>query len=465
MFSHGLAFGMIKRENEMLGEQHAAVLLVDREPAPSREIISYLGDRGYHVEWVDDAEKAFNRLDARFFDVLIAELSIHRVDGMRLMNVARERNPDVCVVFIAGPADIERATEALREGAYDFQTKPINLGKLEAVIRRGLAHQRLVMERHELQRRLDEHYGLGSLVGNSRAMLLVYNAVRKSAQTDDPVLIQGEPGTGKDLIALSLHNNSMRRDETFVSAHCGGLPERRMNAELFGVGAGGGAPGRPGRVELADRGTLYLDEVGDLTPAQQDRILQLLDGRGICREGSTRRVSAQVRILASTSRSLASTGFSGELFDRLRGVFIEVPPLRERREDIPMLAQHFLREAGLVHGIQGMAITANALDLLMRYDWPGNVRELRNTIEGMAVAARGGRPLDVGDVPPHIRRGAAPQGSEIRIPVGTGMAAIERMAIEETLRHCGYNKEACARTLGIGLRTLYRKLRQYQMEK
>lgn len=447
----------------MPDERHAAVLLVDRDPAPSREIMSYLNDRGYQVEWVDDAEKAFNRLDARFFDVLVTELTIHRVDGMRLMAVARERNPDVCVIFIAAPPDIERATEALREGAYDFQTKPVNLGKLEAVIRRGLAHQHLVMERHELQRRLDEHYGLGSLVGNSRPMLLVYNAVRKAAPTDTPVLIQGEPGTGKDLIALSLHNNSARRDEAFVAAHCGGLPDREMDAELFGLG-GASSPGRPGRVELADRGTLYLDEVGDLTPAQQERMLHLVDGKGARREGGVRRVPVQVRVLASTSRPLAPPAFREDLLERLRGVFIEVPSLRDRREDIPMLAQHFLRETSLVRGIPNIAIAPNALDLLMRYDWPGNVRELRNVVEGMAIGARSGRPLDVGDVPPHIRRGVAPQGHEIRIPVGTSMEAIERMAIEETLRFCGYNKEDCARTLGIGLRTLYRKLKQYQGE-
>ncbi|MCX5757305.1 MAG: sigma-54 dependent transcriptional regulator [Candidatus Hydrogenedentes bacterium] len=447
----------------MPDERHATVLIVDHDPEPSREILSYLNDRGYQVEWVGDAEKAFNRLDARFFDVLVTELTIHRVDGMRLMAVARERNPDICVVFIAAPPDTERATEALREGAYDFQTKPVNLGKLEAVIRRGLAHQRLVMERHELQRRLDEHYGLGSLVGNSRPMLLVYNAVRKAAPTDAPVLLQGEPGTGKDLIALSLHNNSARRDEAFVAVNCGGLPERQMDAELFGHG-GGAASARPGRVELADHGTLYLDEVGDLTPAQQERVFHVIDGKGVRREGDARRVSVQVRVLASTSRPLTPPAFREDLLERLRGVFIEAPALRDRREDIPLLAQHFLREASRVRGIPNAVIAPKALDLLMRYDWPGNVRELRNTLEGMAIGARGGRPLDVGDVPPHIRRGVAPQGNEIRIPVGTPMDAIERMAIEETLRACGYNKEACARTLGIGLRTLYRKLKQYQGE-
>ncbi len=434
-------------------EINAAVLLADRDPADSREILSYLGDRGYAVEWVDNAEKAFNRLDARLFDVVITELNLHRGGGMRVMSVAKDRNPDVCVVFIADHPDIELATEAVRQGAYDFQTKPLNLGKLDAVIERGLAHQRLVLEQHELRRRVDEMYGLGNLLGNSRQMVKVYNAVRKAAPTKTPVLIQGEPGTGKDLIAMAIHNNGPRRDDPFVKVHCGGLQDERGSVELFGAG---GAGSQQGRVELADGGTLYLDEAGELSRDQQEDIVRAIDEQRVQRVGDRRFIRIDVRIVAATSR----TG-QGVLFDRLRESAIAAPPLRERREDIPILVHHFLREAGRSSGAPVTGITRNASDLLQRYDWPGNVRELKNIVEGMAVLVKDVRALDVGDIPEQIRRGAAAMTGEIRLPVGITMREVEKAVIEETLKACAYRKEACAKTLGIGLRTLYRKLDEY----
>ncbi|MBI4557378.1 MAG: sigma-54-dependent Fis family transcriptional regulator, partial [Candidatus Hydrogenedentes bacterium] len=198
----------------------ASVLLVDRSPTLAREIIAFLEARGFAVEWVDDGEKAYNLLDSRPFDVLVTDLNIHRINGMRLMAVAKDRNPEVCVIFIAEVLDIELATEAMRQGAYDFQTKPLNLGKLEAVIQRGVGHQRLVLEQHELRRRLDEQYGLGKVIGKTPLMVKLYNAIRQIAPTKATVLIQGENGTGKDLIAQSIHNNSPRRDAPFVTLNC-----------------------------------------------------------------------------------------------------------------------------------------------------------------------------------------------------------------------------------------------------
>lgn len=440
----------------------AAVLLVDRDPTVGRVILSFLTDRAYAVEWVDDGEKAFNRLDSRLFDVLVAELNIDRVDGMRLMSVAKDRNPDVCVVFIADHPDIELATEAMRQGAYDFQTKPVNLGKLDAVIQRGLAHQHLVLEQHELRRRLDEQYGLGNVVGNSRQMVKVYNAVRRAAPAKTPVLIQGESGTGKDLIALAIHNNGPRRDDPFVKVHCGGLPDARGMIDLFGA-ASSGAGAQQGRVELADGGTLYLDEVGDLTPAQQQGILRVIEERRVQRVGDKRFIAVDVRVIGASSRPLGGAPFQGALCQRLREVTITAPPLRERREDIPLLVHHFMREASRESGMPVGDITRNASDLLMRYDWPGNVRELKNIVEGMVVLVKGSRSIDVSDVPQQVRRGVAPVVNEIRVSVGTTMREVEKSVIEETLRACAYRKEVCARTLGIGLRTLYRKLKEYDI--
>lgn len=446
-------------------EISVAVLLVDPDPEIGRDILAFLSRRHYEVEWVDNGEKAFNRLDSHHFDVLVTELSARRVDGLRLMAVAKERNPDICVVFITQHAEIERATEAMRQGAYDFQLKPVNLGKLDAVIQRGIAFQRLVLQQHELRRRLDEHYGLGSLVGNSRQMVRVYDVVRQAARMNTPVLIQGESGTGKDLIAQAIHNNSPRRDEPFAKVQCGGSPESQVDADLFGYVAGayrGATAAEPGRIELADKGTLYLDEVGELNSAQQAALLDVIARKQVRRIGGFKASSVDVRVLASTSRPLASGEFLEDLYALLRAVVVEVPALRDRPEDIPLLVEYFVRVASRANGQEPPGITRNALDLLMRYDWPGNVRELKNIAEGMLLTARSGRQLDVTDIPEHIRTGARAREDEIRIALGTPMSHVERTVIEENLKACGFNKERCAKRLGIGLRTLYRKLKEYE---
>lgn len=448
----------------------ADVLLVERVPETARHIMSYLDEHGYAVEWVDDGEKAFNRIDDRSYDVLITELNAHRIKGMRLLELALERSPEMCVILITEEPDVELATEAMRQGAYDFQTKPVNLGKLEAVIQRGLGRMRLMLEQHELKRRLDEQYGLGSLVGKSRPMVKVYNAVRQIAPSKSTVLIQGETGTGKDLVAQAIHNNSPRRDAPFVKLNCAAIPEALVESELFGhvPGAFTGADQiRKGRFELADTGALFLDEVSELSPALQAKLLRVLEYQQFERLGDSRTLTVDVRLIAATNRPLRQMVeqglFRDDLYYRLRVVVIEIPALRDRREDVPLLVHHFIREACETNGKRIDGITRGAMDVLGRYDWPGNVRELRNIIEGMVIMARSGHRLDVDDVPGHIRRNTVPEVSEIRIPTGATMEQVERIVIQETMKVCGFNKEACAKTLGIGLRTLYRKLKQYDI--
>ena len=448
----------------------ATVLLVDRDPAIARDIMAYLSERGYEVEWVDDGEKAYNHLDGHQVDVLITDLNSQRIDGMRLMAVAKDRNPEICVVLITEEPDVELATEAMRQGAVDFQTKPLNLGKLEAVIEQALGRQKLVLEQHELKRRLDERYGLDNLVGQSRQMTRVYEAVRQIAPTRGSALIRGETGTGKDLIAQAIHNNSPRRDAPFVKLNCANLPEALVESELFGHVSGaftGAVQKRTGRFEVADKGTLFLDEIGELSLPLQAKLLRVLEQQQFERLGDNRTITVDVRLIAATNRPLEKmmeTGqFRDDLYYRLRVVSIEVPPLRNRREDIPLLADHFLKEARETHGKAVEGISRKALDVLMRYDWPGNVRELKNIIEGMVIMSRAGSALDLQDVPEYLRHTTAPEVSEIRIPTGVTMKDVERIVIEETMKLTGHNKEACARTLGIGLRTLYRKLKEYDI--
>jgi DNA-binding NtrC family response regulator len=444
------------------------VLVVEHDPVLSRELRAFLADCGYETAWADTGEKAFNQLDRRSFDAMVAELGVPHGSGMRLMTVARERNPEICVVFIVDPAEVERGTEAMRQGAYDFQAKPVNLGKLDAVLRRGVEHQRLVLVQHGLRRRLDERYGLGNLVGQSRQMIQVYNAVRQVIPTDTSVLIQGEPGTGKELIAQAIHNNSSRRDEPFVTFDCTSMPAKLQELRLLGQAADPARerPAWQGCLDLADRGTLFLDEAWALSSPLQEQLLHTIEEGYYERPGAAQRIAVDVRVVTATTHPLderVRAGlFNERLWHALTKVVIPVPALRDRPEDIPLLVEHLGRSSSRREdAFPGM--TGNAIDLLERYAWPGNVRELRNVVEGMTAAARGERMLDVGDVPSHIRRETASGANEIRIPVGAPMSEVERLVIEQTMKACEYKKEACAKTLGIGLRTLYRKLKEYDI--
>jgi DNA-binding NtrC family response regulator len=435
-----------------------------------QKTMTFLTDRGYDVEWVDDGEKAFNRLDTRFFDVVVTELNIDRVDGIRLMAVARERNPDICVVFTTSKPDIELATEAMRQGAYDFQIKPLNMDKLEVVIQRGLAYQQLVLEQIALKRRLDERFGLASLVGRSRQMVHVYSAVREIGPTNETVLIYGEPGTDKDLIAQAIHNSSPRRNEAFVILNCASMPDAVVESELFGDGEvprAGTAPAAKGRIELADQGTIYLNDIHTLTAPLQHRLLHTLLHREINRGEGQQPIPIDVRLIAATSQRLdglvESGVFDGKLLKTLSAMTIEAPTLRERRDDIPLLVNRVLRETAEQQDRPEKEITRNAMNLLLAYEWPGNVRELRNVVAGMALTARGDAPLGVHDVPDYLQRSTAPEVGEMRIPTGSTMREVERIVIEQTMKVSGYNKEKCAQTLKIGLRTLYRKLKDYDI--
>ncbi len=444
--------------------KHPEVLMVDHDIEAGREVMAFLTARGYAVSCVEESEKAFNQLDARPFDVLVTELRSSRIDGRRIMQVALERNPHICVVFTTGRPDIEAATEAMRAGAYDFQVKPLNLGKLEAVVEHGLAFQQLAMERVALQRRLDERFGLRSLVGQSRQMVRVYTAVRQFCPRNDPVLIHGEPGTGKDLIAQAIHNGSPRRDAPFVKFSAAGISPRVSAGELFGATAQGGEH-QPGRFELADGGTLYIDGLEHVPPPLRERILRYLREGIIEDAGHGHKLTVDVRMIASTAHRSETHVERGELDLRLAETFgavtIEAPPLRNRAEDLPLTVVHILAEYAEEHGTSERRLTREALDALGRHDWPGNVRELRNVVEGMAASAVHDGPLGLEDLPAYLRDSDENDAPDLRIPLGSSMVEVERRVILETLKHVGYNKEKCAKTLGIGLRTLYRKVKDY----
>jgi len=447
----------------------ARVLVVGRRTPEIQELVGFLEERAYAVTWARDGEAAYNALDASHFDAMVAELRPQRIIGLRLLSLARRRNPEICVVLLASrsPDDIELATEAMRLGAYDFQLAPWNLRKLGAVIDRGLSHQELVVKFSELHRRVEGRFGIHSIIGNTPEMVAIYNRIKETAPTTASVLILGEPGTGKELVAQAIHQASPRRDERFVTLDCTATTAALVEAELFGVEKGALAETpheRVGRLEIADGGTLFLDEVGDLPHPVQKRLLRYLTEGSFERVGSTDPRRSDVRLVCASSRDLEAEvdadRFRLDLYYRLNVVTLSLPPLRERRSDVPLFVDAFIRRFNDEHGKDVQGMSRGALDRLMSHDWPGNVRELKNTIEGLVALSSGHDLLDVADLPSGLRDldTGAPS---LSLPVGTTMKEIERQAIEATYAHTGRDKAETARMLGIGLRTLYRKLKEY----
>jgi len=442
------------------------VLVVDRPGEATRALLAFLEQNELRTIWSRDGESAFHALDEERVDCLVTELRVHRIDGMGILGRAIERNAEVCAVVMAEGGDVAIAVEAMRQGAYDFQVKPLNLDKLLEVLRRGLSHQRLVARVEEMRESLDERFGRDSLDGSSRAAARISDQIRHVASTRATVLIEGEAGAGKSRVARAIHFNSPRKDERFVWVNLGALGADAAESELFGhehAERSQGGP-RPGRVELADQGTLFLDDVGAAPPGVQVKLLRLLQDREFERVSGEETLRLDVRVLASAERDLArdvaAGRFRGDLLQRLSAVRIVIPPLRERNEDIPLLVEGFLREFNREHGRKVTGVTRGVLERLTSYAWPGNVRELRTVLEGMVVFANGKRPLDLSDLPASIRD-SEHESERLSLAVGMTIEEAERQLIHATLRQTGFDKPRAAAILGIGLRTLYRKIQEY----
>lgn len=452
------------------GDFRANVLIVDGDERGAKKLLAGLEGAGHNVIWARDGEVGYNVLDSyEPVNVMITALNAHHIDGMRLLQISKKRHPGICVIMIAGEPEIEPATAAMREGAYDFLTKPVNIKKLNAVIQRGLSHQKLAVELTELKKKIDQKYGLGDMIGGSRGMIKVFERIKQVADTRATVLITGETGTGKELVAKAIHRHSHRKDAPFVMLNCAALAEGVIESELFGHEKGaftGALTERLGRFEIADGGTLFLDEVGEMPLSTQAKLLRVLQEREFERVGGNRTLRVDVRLIAATNRNLEQLVEEGRyretLYYRLNVAKIELPPLRERKQDIPLLVDAFIKKFNESNNRNVTGITRGATDCLLQYGWPGNVRELENVVEGMVVFCSTKRLLEVTDLPLHLRR------QVVKLPpiptrVGMKMNEIERRAIQETLKHVGHDKLRAAEMLGIGLRTLYRKIKEYDI--
>ncbi len=443
------------------------ILIVDDEKN-TREGLARALKRSYEVRTAESGAQALEILSGQSVDVMLSDLRMPVMDGMTLMQRALASSPELVCILLTAYGSMETAVEAMRHGATDFLTKPVNLKELELVLARVLRSRQAEAENRQLREQLDAKFGMENIIGNSPQMQEVFDTVRQVAGSRATVLIQGESGTGKELVAKAIHQLSSRNHAAFVAVHCAALSSTLLESELFGHEKGaftGAAERRKGRFEMADGGSLFLDEIGEIDSGVQVKILRALEERRFERVGGQETVEVDTRLIAATNRDLrkmvADGDFREDLYYRLYVVAITLPPLRERTGDIPMLLKHFLDEFNAENGRAIEGFSPEALDLLTGYRWPGNVRELRNIVEQTVVLARSRR-IGVRDLPAHIRETGAAAGS---IAIGPcTLEELEKQAIAQALKAAGGNRTRAAEQLGISRRTLHRKIAEYGFE-
>ena len=443
----------------------ASVLIVDDEFSVRDSLAHWFQKDGYRTAAAKDAQEALARLQEGGWDVVLLDVKMPGMDGLELLRRIHALDPEIVVIMITAYAAVETAVEALKEGAHDYVSKPIDPDELSHLVKKAVEQRRLRTENLQLRRKIDQLTAFDRIVGDSPQMAKVLETVRSVAATDSTVLIRGESGTGKELIAQAIHANSRRRYFPIVPVNCGALPETLLESELFGheKGAFTGAQfRRKGKVEMADGGTLFLDEIGTVSLKTQVDLLRVLETKELTRIGGTKPVKVDFRVVAATNQNLEKLvedgTFREDLYYRINVVTIHLPPLRERREDIPLLAQHFLGKFSREMNRPFREIDPGALDLMVRYGWPGNVRELANAVE---------RALVVG-APPAVHAGDLP----VRLSENGGggaadesLAAMEKAHVARVLARHGGNVTRAAATLGIDRVTLYNKIKKYGLRR
>ncbi len=447
------------------------VLLVDNDKSHARAMAETLKRVDYDCDVATSGPEGVKNIELNDYDVIVTDLMMNDVDGMGILTQAKQLLPGCEVIMVTGHASVPRAVEAMQQGAFNFLEKPLNLNRLRAVTEKAADAVRLKRTNVDLQKRLDEKFGFEGIIYASEEMKALVDRVKRIAPTDAGVLITGQTGTGKELIAQAIHQNSPRAKKPFVALNCAALSEHLLESELFGHVKGAytdAASDRVGRFEYAHGGTLFLDEVGDMPMPTQIKLLRVLESGEIVRVGENKPMHVNVRVLSATNRdlegSLDDRSFRSDLYHRLNVVTIDFPALADRRDDIIPLADYFRKQFVKKHNKPVRGISGAVSRRLFAFGWPGNVRQLRNVVEGMFVIDTDGL-LDVDDLPVELDEPGGTAGAPVVVGpmalVGQPLSEIERWAVEQTLKLTSGNREEAARILGIGARTLYRKLKEY----
>lgn len=461
----------VSREGE--AADSIRILIIDDERAHAEVVAESLHRIGYECIVATSGAAGSRKIEEEEFDIILTDLRMAEPDGLAILRKAKQHMPDADVVVITGHGDIKTAVEAMKQGAANYLAKPVDLAELRAIVERSAAKARVLRANRELKSRLDERFGFEGVVGNSPKMQEVLAKLKGIAPTSATVLIQGETGTGKELVAKAIHTNSPRKHKPFVALNCTALNENLLDDELFGHEAGaftGADKLRKGRFEHANGGTLFLDEVGDMPLALQAKLLRVLENQEVFRIGSNEPIKVNVRLLSATHRDLeaavAKGEFRSDLYYRLKVVTIRLPPLRERREDIPLLVNHFLKEFNARHGKNVTAVSEPVRQALRNHDWPGNVRQLRNLIESMVVQDQDGvlGLDDLQDGEALLRPSAAGTAEGPASLIGRPLTEVERYYVEKALELTHGNREEAAKMLGIGERTLYRVIQDWKVQ-
>jgi two-component system, NtrC family, response regulator AtoC len=451
-------------------------LLIVEDEAPLRQAIAeQLADRGYQVEQADSGEAAIARLADFAFDIIITDLRLPGLDGSAVVEAAVGRYPDIIAIVVTGYGTVKDAVEAIKRGASDFVNKPFQIDELLHALGSALEQRRLKSENAYLRAQLEERYRFEGIVGKSRAMAKLFQLLETVAATNSTILVTGETGTGKEVVAKAIHHNSPRRIHRFVALNCSAIPETLLEAELFGHvrGAFTGAVGnRQGRLEQAHKGTLFLDEVGTMSAALQMKLLRVLQEREFERVGDSHTTKVDVRVIAATNselhRLVTDGQFREDLYYRLNVIPVQLPPLRERKEDIPLLVRHFLEKFQSGAARAPLTISQEAMRRLMAYQWPGNVRQLEHAVERAVAFSAGRTQIDVVDLPPEIQQVEEPSlSSAVTLPEGgldldRFVANIERDLIHRSLERTGGNKGQAAKLLNLKRTTLVEKLKRLE---
>ncbi len=442
------------------------ILVADDEPGLCAGIQEALQREGYPVSIAHDGQQAIELIAKRLYNLVIADVKMPARTGAELLTEIKRVSPDTIVILMTAYGTVTTAVDAMKQGAYDYLPKPLDLRRLRTLVKQALEYQAVVAENKELRVRLQKRSEPSPLIGSTETMRAVGRLVDEVAASDVTVLIQGESGTGKELVARAIHTKSLRRDKPFVSVNCAALPEQLLEAELFGHVRGaftGAYTTRPGRFQMAEGGTLFLDEVGDLPAKGQGDLLRVIEEGTFRMVGSSELSRANVRVIAATNKNLEQAvkegRFREDLFYRLHVIPIVLPPLRERAEDIPLLIEAFLQHFAAKHKRPAKVMSPDAIQLCQRYRWPGNVRELRNVIERLVITGPR-KIIEADDLPASLRQAEAAQ-AEFAVRAGMTLDEVEKELIRKTLVHVSANREAAARALGISRRTLQYKLKKY----